>query len=515
MNAFREGYDFFAKSVGVTRAALQGDQYVNLVEHEISRLVQNLHGEFEGTNVIIDKAKGFAAEYWHAGTYNVNAALKGSANRAIVDTVNRDKLGFPDIVPSEGNNALKAAGLKYYYNGEKSAKEQAMSLFERYNKYVSEAKKRGNEPASFEAYKQKAPEMGMYDPLYGGQTRIIPKEQLEEACAFLKRQIATKSQGKPEQVKRYQDTLNLIQDRLRDNNGIESIPLSKNDAEEIARVAKEGRFDPKEFGLSPEKLMTSEYIKTQAIQAGLSAAAITVALKTAPEIVKGIRHLVETGEVDRKQLERTGLIALSSGAEAFLRGMVSAAVTISCKSGLWGKTLTSVSPLAVGGIVVFAFDAIKGVSAVAISKKDGQQFKKEIAEEAFSTTGAIIGGSALNVVIPGVGYMIGTLLGSALGSYAYHIATGTTAVDNEVAYFRNQAEIFSEYLSKLLKLDLVTFKKITNTYNRIADDVCAAKSDTELNAILKDAYARIAIVLPWQGDFDSFMQDKSKHLVFS
>ena len=515
MSTFQEGYDFFAKGVGAANAALRGESYVQSLEREISQLAKNLHGEFNGTNVIVDKAKGFAAEHWHADTYNINAVLNGSTNRALVDTLNRGQLGSPDIIPTANNTALGVAGVKYFDDGMKSAKEQAKSLFERYKQYEAQAKSAGRTPVSFEEYQQKAPGMGLYDPLYGGQTRIIPKEQLEQATEYLKKKIAKESINRPEQAQRYQDTLNLLQDRLRDSDGVESIPLSKADAEKIARAAKEGKFDPKEFGLSPDKLITSDYIRTQAIQAGLSAAALTMALKTAPEIVKGIRHLIQTGEIDPEQLKKTGVTALSSGAEGYLRGMISAAVTISCKAGIWGQTLTSVSPFAVSGIVVFALDAIKGVFAVAIDKKDSQQFKKEIAEEAFSAVGAAVGGATLNTVIPGVGYMVGALLGSTLGSYAYHVATKTTTVDNEVAYFKEQALFFAEYLSKLLKLDLSAFKKITSAYGAVVDNVCTAKNDAELNAALKDAYVKVNIVLPWQGDFDTFMQDKTQHLVFS
>ena len=38
------------------------------------------------------------------------------------------------------------------------------------------------------------------DPVYSGQIRVIPKEQLEEATAWLKRMIATESTRRPEQV---------------------------------------------------------------------------------------------------------------------------------------------------------------------------------------------------------------------------------------------------------------------------------------------------------------------------
>lgn len=509
MGTFQEGYEFFSKGTGAMGASIKGSEYVHSVEAEISKMVEALSQELGGKHTEIDKAKGFAAEQWHAGTYNVDAALKGSSNRVQVASDIRGELGSPDIVGDAGK-----AGLKYYKTGAKSAQEQAQSLFERYKKYEAQVKARGGSPISFEEYQEKKPFMAANDPLYGGQARIIPKEQLEQATTYLKEKIAKEELTRPEQVKRYKDTLELLQDRLKDSNGNESVPLSTHDAEKIARLAKEGKFDPKEFGISTENLMRAEYIKTQAMQAGLSAAAITVALRTAPEIVKGIRHLAETGEIDLEQLKKTGFVALSSGAEGFLKGSLSAAVTISCKSGIWGEALKGVSPTAVGGIIVFAFDAIKGGIEVILDKKDDQQFKQELAEEAFSATGAALVGGTLNAAIPGIGYLVGSLIGSMLGSYTYHIATKTTATDQAVSFFKQQAQALEKYAAKLLNISLEEFHKLTELYESVADSILTAKDNHELNRALKNAHKTLGIDLPWQGDFDAFMSDKSAHLVF-
>lgn len=420
-------------------------------------------------------------------------------------------MGSPDIVGSAGD-----AGLKYYENAQKSAEQQAMSLFERYKKYEAQTKARGSTPISFDEYRQKKPLMDTHDPLYGGQVRVIPAEQLKQAETYLKRRILEEQVKRPELAEKYKDTLKLLQDRLKDCDGNESIPLSNADAERIAKVAEEGKFDPKEFGISTKDLMDWEYIKTQSLQAGLSAAAITVALRTAPEILKIIRQLIKTGEIDLEQLKKTGCIVLSSSAEGFIRGTLASAITIACKSGLWGEALVSVSPVAVGGIVVFAVDAIKGGFGVFIGKKDAKQFQREIAEEAFSATGAIILGSTLNGVIPGIGYMVGSLLGSMLGSYVYRMATNKTMLDKIVEDFWQQAEMLEQYAAELFRIDLDDFQKITYTYRSIIDQVCMASSENELNTILKNVYKTLHIVLPW-GDhtsFDEFMEDESAHLVF-
>lgn len=508
MSTFQEGYKFFSKSAGAMGASIQGGDYIQSIEQEISKLAQQMNAELGGSHAAIDTAKGFAAEHWHAGTYNVSSALRGSANRAKVAGDIRGQLGSPDIVGDAGS-----AGLKYYKTAADSAKQQAKSLFERYKEYEAQAKAAGRSPMSFDEYKEKVPGMGANAALYGGQTRIIPKEQLEQAKEFLERKIAKESVTRPEQVERYKETLKLLQDHLEDAEGNQSVPLSSEDARKIAKLAEDGKFDPKEFGISTEELINWDYIKTQSIQAGLSAAAITVALRTAPEIIKGIRHLIETGEVDLEQLKKTGIVALSSSAEGFLRGILSSSITIACKAGLLGEALKSVSPTMVGGIVVFALDAVKGSILVFAGKKEGQEFEQEIAEEAFSTVGATVAGTALNTIIPGVGYLVGALIGSMLGSYSYHIVTKTTAADQIVSYFRQQAKLYEQYAAKLFHIDLGAFQEITSTYITAMEDLCSAKNEGELNFLLQKIYKTLEIVYPWQGDFDTFMQGED-HLVF-
>ena len=99
------------------------------------------------------------------------------------------------------------------------------------------------------------------DPIYAGQIRIIPRDQLEDAVAWLERMIKTEAARRPEQVHRYEETLALLSDRLKNNNGIESIPLSREEAEQLATLAKRGGITADELGLTTETLMKYEYCR--------------------------------------------------------------------------------------------------------------------------------------------------------------------------------------------------------------------------------------------------------------
>lgn len=152
------------------------------------------------------------------------------------------------------------------------------------------------------------------DPIYSGQIRIIPRDQLEEATQYLERMIKTEAARRPEQVYRYQETLDLLKDRLSDDKGAESIPLSKKEAEALATLAKQGKINADELGLTTEELIKYDYIIQQAFKAGLTAATISVVLKVAPEIIKAIDYLMKNGEINAEQFKKIGFAAVSGGA---------------------------------------------------------------------------------------------------------------------------------------------------------------------------------------------------------
>ena len=61
---------------------------------------------------------------------------------------------------------------------------------------------------------------------------------------------------------------------------------------------------------------------------------------------------------------------------------------------------------------------------------------------------------------------------------------------------------------------LIQFRAETEEYSKIATKIGNAGSEQELNNILHSAYKIFNIKIPWKGDFDSFMGNKSNHLVF-
>lgn len=96
----------------------------------------------------------------------------------------------------------------------------------------------------------------------------------------------------------YKETLQNLTDRIKDGNGVESRPLTKEEAEAIAALCKLGEFKPEDFGFSLNELITTEYLLKQALQAGFTSAMITLVMQMGPEIYKAIDYLIKNGEIE-------------------------------------------------------------------------------------------------------------------------------------------------------------------------------------------------------------------------
>ena len=126
--------------------------------------------------------------------------------------------------------------------------------------------------------------------------------------------------------------------------------------------------------------------------------------------------------MDEKQFQRIGFAALQGGSEGFVRGSVSAAITIACKSGMLGEALKGISPSIVGMATVLAMDTMKNAFKVAAGKMTRTDLAQEMVKELLISSAALAGGTVAQsfIGIPVVGFMIGSFIGSAIGSFAYN-----------------------------------------------------------------------------------------------
>lgn len=456
---FRKGYHFLADSIGV----FEGEKYIEDVNSEITKLVKDLN-KFKNNKASIDTLKGDVAEFWHAGTFNINSAINKSKNRVQVDRSNA--FGSVDI---SGINFEEKFGLKYYKDGASSAKQQSKSIFERFNEYKSQGGK-----DNIDIYLENRGyniDTVLNDPVYSGQHRVIPTEQMEEAVTWLTRKIEKESKTRPEQVERYKETLRLLTDRLRDKEGNESIVLMEKDARNLAQISKEGNVTSEELHLNTEELIKYSDILKQAYKAGLTSATISMTLKVAPGVLNALIYLIKTGEIDKEQFEKVGFAAVTGAGEGFIRGTISAAITASCKAELCGNTLKIIDPSIIGAVTTFAMNTMKNCYKVSIGEMSRRQVTSEMIEEMFITTCALIVGSISQsfIEIPVLGYMLGSFVGSLAGSIIYSsvympvisfcIDTGFTMFGLVEQNYKLSEEILKEIGIEIFEYDKFNYNK--------------------------------------------------------
>ena len=119
------GWDFTAKSFGANSAAEAGDAFVASVQEELMKLEQELNAEsFARKNMGTAQLAGNLAEIFHAGTFNVNAALNESTNRA--ERLGENGFASDDIRLSSG----EAYSSKYIKTAKASADAQKTNVLE-------------------------------------------------------------------------------------------------------------------------------------------------------------------------------------------------------------------------------------------------------------------------------------------------------------------------------------------------------------------------------------------------
>lgn len=409
---FEEGWNYFLKNSSILASQIDSIDWIDSVEEEVNKLESNLNS-FNGTKTDVSFLKGDIAEFWHAGTYNINSALNKSNNRAIVDRSH--DFGSVDVSTKDNNYSLK-----YYSNGLESAKAQSTSILQRYMEY----KVTGGRD-SIEEYLKKRNftefDSILNDPVYMGQTRIIPADQLKEAINFLESKIVKESINRPEQVKRYEETLNLLKTKISDNEGNESIELTKKDAEELARISKQGKFKSDDYGLSTNELINYEMIFKDSIKSGINAAMLSMVLKLGPELYKAIDYLIKNGEIDKEEIKNNGFKVIDAGAESFVKGFISSMITLTCKSGKLGVQLKDVNPSIISVATVITINVIKNSYGIVKGETTRGELAENLIRDSIISAIALGGGTLGQYIIPVpiLGYLIGSFAGTLVGTFVF------------------------------------------------------------------------------------------------
>lgn len=449
-DAFLEGYDYFARSSGAQVASEISAKRIADVAAEIEKLSQDIQSL--GTNKSVDFLSGDIAEFLHARTFNVDAILNDSQNRAYVP--GSTSYATPDVVLKSGEEFQ----VKYYQDGPSSARAQAIS-------HEQALRNPSTRPGAERALAEM--DVSPSDPIYKDMKRVIPKDQTADAEEYLRRKAATESTRRPAEAERYNETRENLTEVVSDEEGTSSKPISREESKQIAREAKEDKLDLSEHEISTEQMVKARHILKHSLKAGMSAAMIAAILKAAPYILASIQEAVETGELDLDHLQTAGSDVLGTSGAAFVTGSISSAIVEALQSGKLGEAAKGANPSIIASITVIAVNALKNGYKVATGDMEGRELADSIARDTFVSALALAGGAAGSAAMafaPMVGYLLGSFVGSALGGIAYKAGQNlfmSFAISNGVTYFGlvDQDYRLSDEILNELGLDVFEYER--------------------------------------------------------
>lgn len=361
--------------------------YVEQVQNAISDLEKSIN-EHKYINQGIKQFKGYVAEEYAAGTYNIDAIAAGSKDRAIVNHEN--SWGSVDIHTTESNIEVSS---KVYKTAKGSAKQQY-------------------------SFDQETGKSKYYE-----QKRLIADDQMEKADEYLHDRYKSVD-GRTKEGRAIKETKENITSQIKNEEGVQSRKFDKAETEKIAKEAKENEngFKAKEHNVTTNNSIKEQYIFKQSLKTGCTAAAVSFAIAITPKILSAFDYLVKTGEVDPDLLQNS-VSALGKGAEGFLSGFVTSELVIHLEKVLADSQVFLNNPVIVGAMVSIVMSTIKDcieVNKGHITKREMcNRLVDNVAITASYMIGAKIGGAivqALAFEFPGVGFLLGSVIGCGIAA---------------------------------------------------------------------------------------------------
>ncbi|EJQ2007764.1 hypothetical protein SNN53_003754 [Cronobacter sakazakii] len=346
---------------------------------------------------------GFAAETWHAESFNLDAILKDNDIRAFTDRFKNTPLGMNDqihdIVVMNGDKQLAGAQLKYFQNPDKTQ-------------------------AAFRSTKDGVHQYEHSDVFIG------PADQIEGIKTSAQRTVLKNQQNRPQVAEAAESVRDKTAGTL-DVDGVKSSPLSKREAEQVGAATPAGKA-------LHEKMQRGYLNKAtlqQSARAAGSAAVITTVIAGSLNTFQYIRQ-VRNGEITAQQatvqiLQNT---VIAAGDSALKAGIGTASVSIAARSlpGLFTGTVfkRSFANGGIAGAAVCAVDVVQNVVLFAAGKITAQELESRTGKGIFQT-GAGVTGASVGAAVGAIGGPAGALVGSLIGGVITTLAMNI-ALDNHL-----------------------------------------------------------------------------------
>lgn len=347
---------------------------------------------------------GFAAETWHAESFNLDAILKDKNVRAFTDNFKGNHSlsknnTVHDIVVMDGNKQVLTAQSKYCGTAEKTAN-------------AFRDKKDGN---------FKYAENDVF---------LGPSDQLNDIKQAAQQKINKSQHRDPVVVEGATHVKNKASDRLA-LDGVESTALSKKEAEHLGRGSKTGQERHKEM----QQGYLNKSTVQQSVKAAKNAAVITTVIAGTINCIEYIQK-AKNGQISSEEAVQAILknTVIAAGDSALKAGVATASVSTAAQylPNLFTGTLfqQSLAAGSVGGAAVCAVDLVQCTVMFSLGKMSGKELEERTGKNIFQTSSGVVG-SAIGTSIGAIGGPPGMIIGSILGGMITSIAT-TIAIDNGI-----------------------------------------------------------------------------------
>lgn len=375
---------------------------------EVTRKIGEMIGEIDQANTIMGNISataqnaaikgGFAAETFHAESFNLDAILKDKDVRAFTDGFSQTPLTRNDpnhdIVVMKDGKQLLGAQLKYFKDAEATQK----------------------------AFRSTRDGVHHYEQ---ADIFIGPSDQIKDIQASAHKTVLKNQQTRPEVAR--------AAEKVRDNtagqievDGVQSTPLSKTEAEQIGTGTQQGK--------DTHQGMQDSYLNKATVQQSMraagSAAVITAVTAGCINTFQSIK-LVREGELSAEQAALRILrdTAIAAGDSALKAGAATASVGLAARSlpSLFSGSAfqTSLASGVIAGATVCAVDLVQCLVLFAAGKMTHDELETRTGKNIFQTGAAVVGasvGGSIGALGGPVGMLIGSLVGGMMTSLAMNIA---------------------------------------------------------------------------------------------
>ncbi|RFP26161.1 hypothetical protein D0T25_01205 [Duganella sp. BJB488] len=346
---------------------------------------------------------GFAAETFHAESFNLDAILKDRDVRAFTDRFAKTPLApndrLHDIVVIKDGEQVLGAQLKYFKDADATQK-------------------------AFRSTKDGIHQYENSDLFLG------PSDQIDGIRTSAQRTVLKNQETRPE--------VSRAAEKVRDNTagqleaeGVQSTRLSKPDSEQLGAGTQAGQE-------LHDKMQTGYLNKATVQQSMRAAGAAAVITAVTAGCINSFQYIqqVRAGDMTAEQAVQRILTetVIAAGDSALKAGVATASVSMAARGlpALFAGSAfqSSLATGTIAGAAVCAVDAVQCIVLFAAGKMTREELETRTGKNIFQT-GAAVAGASVGASIGALGGPPGALIGSLVGGLITSLAM-SIALDNHV-----------------------------------------------------------------------------------